>query len=173
MHDAAFAFYKSELGDLPPFDVLEFGSYDINGSVRNAYPQAKSWWGIDIAEGKGVDEVADAATYISPRLYNTNNLYDVVICAEAFEHTEVWRDIIENAWEHLKPGGLFLASCATAARPAHSAFDGGPLREGEYYLNVDIDLMNEYMDLLGWTDYSTVVADGYFGNDDLYIKAVK
>jgi SAM-dependent methyltransferase len=167
MHTAAFNFYEKELKDLPPLDVLEFGSYNINGSVRDAYPQAKSWWGIDIAEGNGVDEVADAA------IFKSDTLYDIVICAEAFEHTEIWRDIIENAWEHLKPDGLFLASCATKARPPHSAFDGGALREGEYYHNVHPTEMEDYMKLLGWENYSVDVADGYFGNDDLYIKAVK
>src|SRR5690349_3814272 len=98
MHDAAFAFYKSELEHLPPLHVLEFGSYNINGSVRDAYPQAASWWGIDIAQGNGVDEVADAVTWRSTRKF------DIVICAEAFEHTPQWREIISNAWLHLQFG---------------------------------------------------------------------
>lgn len=167
MHTAAFNFYEKELSSLPSLDVLEFGSFDINGSVRDAYPKAKSWWGIDIAEGRGVDEVADATEWKSDKRF------DVVVCAEAFEHTASWRDIITNAYEHLNPGGLFVASCATKARPPHSAFDGGALREGEYYKNVDPGIMGEFMMSLNWESYEVNVADGYFGNDDLYIKAVK
>lgn len=167
MHDAAFAFYKSVLKDAEPLDVLEFGSYNINGSVRDAYPQARSWWGIDIAEGNGVDEVADAA------FYRSSKEFDIVICAEAFEHTELWRDIIANAYNHLKYGGYFFASCASRDRPAHSAFDGGALRDGEYYKNISPDEMAEVMEAMGWKSFEVIAADGYFGNDDLYVKAVK
>lgn len=167
MHDAAFSFYLAKLSKLPPLDVLEFGSYNINGSVRDAYPHAASWWGIDIAEGNGVDEVADATTYDAGREF------DVVVCAEAFEHTPEWRTIIDNAYRHLKPGGIFVASCATADRPPHSAFDGGAVRDGEYYANVSFTEMKEYLESKEWEDFSLHVADGYFGNDDLYIKAVK
>lgn len=167
MHDAAFAFYKSELEHLPPLEVLELGSFDINGSVRDAYPNAKSWWGIDIAEGRGVDQVADATTY------RDGKSYDVVVCAEAFEHTASWRDIIVTAFEHLKTGGLFVASCATKSRPPHSAFDGGALREGEYYENVHPDVMEQFMKSTPFSTYEIRVADGYFGDDDLYMKAVK
>jgi SAM-dependent methyltransferase len=167
MHDAAFAFYKSVLKDLPPFDVLEFGSYNINGSVRDAYPQAKSWWGIDIAEGNGVDEVADAT------IWKSDKRFDIVICAEAFEHTVEWRKIVKNAFEHLKEDGWFIASCASRDRPAHSAFDGGALREGEYYHNVSKEEMVDCLLLNEFVDFEVIEADGYFGNDDLYIKAVK
>ena len=167
MHDAAFQFYKRELENLKPLDVLEFGSYNINGSVRDAYPQAKSWWGIDIADGPGVDEVADASQW------KTSMAFDVVACAEAFEHTPEWRKIIRNAHHHLKVGGLFVASCASRDRPPHSAFDGGAVREGEYYANVSPEEMIEFMEQLEWHSFDVVPADGYFGNDDLYIKAIK
>lgn len=167
MHDAAFAFYRKELGNLEPLDVLEFGSYNINGSVRDTYPQAKSWWGIDIASGPGVDQVADASLFLDEKRY------DVVVCAEAFEHTPAWTDIIENAHRHLKNGGLFIASCASRDRPPHSAFDGGVVREGEYYSNVSPAEMQEYMMELDWEKFEIIPADGYFGNDDLYIKAIK
>lgn len=167
MHDAAFAFYKRELQDMTPKEVLEFGSYNINGSVRDAYPQAKSWWGIDIAEGNGVDEVADAV------FYKSSKKYDIVICAEAFEHTEYWRDIVANAYNHLKDGGYFFASCASRARPAHSALDGGALRDGEYYKNISPEEMTELMQAMDWEYFEVIPADGYFGNDDLYVKAVK
>lgn len=167
MHDAAFAFYSRALQVLPPLDVLEFGSYNINGSVRDAYPQARSWWGIDIAEGNGVDEVADAVHYLSSRRY------DVVICAEAFEHTPHWPEIIANAYNHLEDGGYFFASCASRDRPPHSAFDGGPLRDGEYYQNVSPGEMMEVMEAMDWKSFEVIPADGYFGNDDLYIKAIK
>jgi SAM-dependent methyltransferase len=167
MHDAAFAFYKDNLHSLDPMNVLEFGSYNINGSVRDAYPQAQSWWGLDIAQGSGVDEVADASQWRS------DTRFDIVICAEAFEHTPDWKKIIENAKEHLNVGGLFLASCASRDRPPHSAFDGGALRDGEFYENLSPEEMTQCLASMGWSSFEVIPADGYFGNDDLYIKAIK
>ena len=121
MHPSALAFYERTLAHLPALDVLEFGACNINGSVRDVYT-AKSWVGLDAVEGNGVDIVADAATWAD------DSRYDIVICAEVFEHTPDWRQIIDNAYRHLVPGGMFVASCATANRPAHSAVDGGLLR---------------------------------------------
>lgn len=167
MHDAAFNFYKNELSNLEPKKVLEFGSYNINGSVRDAYPQALSWWGIDIAEGNGVDEVADAAEWKSL------DRFDIVICAEAFEHSYYWRDIIINAFDHIADNGMFLASCASRQRPPHSAFDGGPLRDGEYYENISPEVMEEFLSSMDWKSFEVIPADGYFGDDDLYIKAYR
>lgn len=169
MHDAAFKFYQSKLSHLPALDVLEFGSYNINGSVRDAYPQAASWWGIDIAEGNGVDQVADSTTY------RDGKKYDIVICAEVFEHTPAWKEIIYTAWVHLKKGGLFLASCASRDRPPHSAFDGGAVREGEYYANISPEEMINHL-TVAWdpdSEWEVIPADGYFGNDDLYLYAYK
>lgn len=167
MHDAAFNFYKNSLQSFDPMNVLEFGSYNINGSVRDAYPNAASWYGIDIVPGNGVDEVANAATWKSDKKF------DVVICAEAFEHTNEWKDIIKNAMEHLNDGGTFLSSCASRNRPEHSAIDGGPLRDGEYYRNISPEEMTECLHDMGWSNFEVIAADGYFGDDDLYIKAVK
>jgi|688.fasta_scaffold06563_35 hypothetical protein len=167
MHDAAFTFYKESLSQLSPMNVLEFGSYNINGSVRDAYPNANSWHGIDVVPGNGVDEVADAAVWKSDRRY------DVVICAEAFEHTSDWEKIIKNAKEHLNHNGLFLASCASRNRPPHSAIDGGPLRDGEYYENISPEEMTQCLESMSWSSFEVIPADGYFGDDDLYIKAIK
>ena len=167
MHDSAFNFYKKELNDLEPKKVLEFGSYNINGSVRDAYPQALSWWGIDIAEGSGVDEVADATTWKSLEKF------DIVICAEAFEHSAHWDTIIQNAFDHLDDGGLFLASCASRDRPPHSAFDGGQLHDDEYYQNISPEDMESILSSMSWKSFEVIQADGYYGNDDLYIKAFK
>jgi SAM-dependent methyltransferase len=166
MHAQALAFYLSHLADMEPLDVLEFGSCNLNGSVRDIY-QARSWHGIDVAEGAGVDEVADAATWSSDRRF------DIVICAEVFEHTPDWREIIDNARRHLVSGGMFLATCATACRPAHSAVDGGALRDGEHYANVELDELCDHMDRSGWSDYLAGVTDGYFGNDDLQVVAFR
>lgn len=167
MHAQAFEFYRAQLADLAPLSVVEFGACNMNGSVRDAYPQASSWLGVDVQEGPGVDVVADAATWM------TSERFAVCVCAEIFEHTPDWRAILETAFSVLAPGGLLVASCATGRRPPHSAVDGGPLRPGEYYANVDPDEMCAALDKQGWSEGSVIEADGYFGADDLYVRAVK
>lgn len=111
--------------------VLEFGSLDINGSVRSILQHhAEQYLGIDMQAGPGVDLICDASTYKS------TTEYDVVVCVEVFEHTPHWRHIILNAHKHLRFGGIFIATMAGEGRPPHSAIDENPIREWEYYDNV-------------------------------------
>lgn len=113
-----------------PVTVLDIGGRDINGSPRALFPNA-DYVVLDVRDEPGVDIVADAATWIPDRAY------DVVVCTEVFEHTPVWRGIARTAHAALKPGGLLVTTMAGPGRAPHSAHDGGTLRQGEYYGNVD------------------------------------
>lgn len=113
--------------------VLEFGSRDVNGSARSLFPQAR-YTGVDIAPGPGVDVVCDAADW--PEV-NGDDGFDLVICTEVLEHTPRWQEIIGAAFYALRNGGRFFVTCASVPREPHSAVDGGPLHDGEYYQNVD------------------------------------
>lgn len=111
--------------------VLEFGSLDINGSVRSILePLSSEYIGVDMQAGPGVDVVGDAETY------RPDGHQDIVVCCEAFEHTPRWREIIINSFEILRPGGLFVATMAGEGRSPHSAIDEKPIRSWEYYANV-------------------------------------
>ena len=167
MHAQSLAFYEANLAGLGPLDVVEFGSCDMNGTVRSVYPQAKSWHGVDLQPGPHVDEVADAATWVSARKFG------ICVCAEVFEHTPVWRGILSSARLALLDGGLLVATCATGHRHPHSAVDGGPLRAGEFYENVDPDDMRYELDRQGWSFSTVQVTDGYFGGDDLQVWAIR
>ena len=112
-------------------DVLEIGSRDVNGSVRGLFPNS-TYYGIDIVEGPGVDEVADAKDY-KP----TAQFYDLVLCLEVFEHDAHWNLIMSTIWRAVSENGMAIITCATYPRPSHSAVDGNQLRENEYYSNVD------------------------------------
>lgn len=111
--------------------ILEFGSLDINGSVRSVLtPLADTYIGIDANYGKGVDVVADAS------VFRDLGLFDLVVCCEVFEHSEKWPMIVANANANLTPGGLFVCTMAGEGRPPHSAIDENPKRDWEYYKNV-------------------------------------
>ena len=167
MHAQALAFYRRHLTDLPPLSVVEFGSCDITGSVRSVYPQAELWLGVDRQYGPCVDILADAA------VWSTAERYDICVIAEVFEHTPDWREILATAHTVLTDGGLLLVSCATGYRPPHSAVDGGPLRSGEFYANVDPGDMKSTLTEQGWSEVEVTEADGYFGGDDLYVRAIR
>jgi SAM-dependent methyltransferase len=131
MHVEAFSFIAAHL---PPdcTSVLEFGSRNINGTVRTLVPAVR-YVGVDISDGDGVDIMADAATVEVP-----GDPFDVVVCAEVFEHApddECFKMCL-NAYDHLRDGGRFIVTMAGVLREPHSAVDGGPVRDGEFYRNV-------------------------------------
>lgn len=130
------------------FRVLEFGSLDINGSVRPIFsPFSRLYLGIDMQEGPGVDFVDDASTF------DWDDEFDVVVCCEVFEHTPVWPQIVENAYSLLTPGGLFVGTCAGEGRPPHSAIDEAPIRDWEHYANVTVDEMQHAL----WDRFTSYV----------------
>lgn len=130
MHDAAMEWIRSH-ADRAATSVLDIGGRDINGSPRALFPDALPYRTLDITAGPGVDVVADAATWTPDRHYTA------VVCAEVLEHTPDWRAILATAFEALTPGGHLVATMAGPGRAPHSAVDGGRLRPGEYYGNVD------------------------------------
>lgn len=144
MHLEAAAFVALTAARFGPFDsVLELGGLNINGSVRSFFPDAR-YVSVDIVAGPGVDVVADATTY------RPEERYDAVVCCEVLEHAEDADGFVATAWGSLKPGGLFIVTAACPPRAPHSAVDGGPLRAGEYYLNVEEDRLAAW--LVGWKD---------------------
>ena len=163
MHAEALEFVRSFTEGRTFEKVLEFGSRDVNGSVRPLV-NSLDYWGLDLLPGKGVDEVANAAAW------RGDGYRDLVICCEVFEHTPEWPQIVKTAAVHLKPCGLFLVTCAGEGREPHSGFDGGPLREGEYYRNV---WASELMQAL--RDYDFLVGELEIHDDrgDLYAAARK
>ena len=95
MHAAAsdyiFASFHTWRDGRSHLRVLEIGSLNINGTVRDyIQPFAEKYIGIDMQEGPGVDIVHDAAKFTKP------NFFDVVVCAEVFEHTQNGKLLLRN-----------------------------------------------------------------------------
>lgn len=154
MHAEAYEWVR-RYATADPLDVLDIGGRNINGTALDHFPNAVRTV-LDIAPGKGVDVVADAASWVPPRAY------DVVLCCEVFEHTMVWPDIVATAFKALAPGGVFIVTCAGPGRFHHSAVDGGRrMFPGEWYRNVSTDELGQVLDACGFVD---VVLDS-FGED--------
>lgn len=144
MHQAAHDWVASIVRQLPARrSVLELGARDVNGTARSLFVSADRYLGIDISEGNGVDIVADASTY------TTDDRFDTVLCMEVLEHTDKAREICRNAHRHLNKAGVFIVTTAGTGREPHSAVDGGPLREGEFYRNVTVAELRYWMNDFG------------------------
>lgn len=140
MHTAARKFVERSLldyGDVTG-DVVEFGSRDANGGVRDLFPHAQSYLGIDIAPGPGVDLAMDASQWRPTRAYAC------VVSTETFEHTMKWPQLLRLGAEALAPDGIMIITCASGKRRRHSATvpESAPA-PGEYYANVQPDAFHE------------------------------
>ena len=164
MHVQCFDWVAAQLVDVRPRAVLEIGSLDINGSVRALFGGDVTYHGIDVVDGPGVDEVADAAAWRADRTY------DVVVSTEVLEHAPRWDRIITNAWDAVEPGGRLLLTCATDPRAPHSAVDGLDVRPEEHYRNLppgDVRAL-----AAGWAA-DRLVIEAHQGRGDLYVRADK
>lgn len=161
MHAEALAFLQAHAVEAEK--VLDVGGRDINGSPRPLFRGA-DYTALDVAEGHGVDVVADITEWSDRRKF------DVVICAEVLEHAPNWRDVVEACWDRVKVGGLLLLTCATTGRAPHSAVDGGPVRVGEFYGNVQRGKVEA---LLGKLGADVAALEVHAERGDLYVAARK
>jgi hypothetical protein len=87
-HQQQLDFIKSVKDQLPEYfkgtKVLEVGSLNINGSVRQFF-EPDQYIGCDLGEGAGVDIVCRGHELPYP-----NESFDVVISCECFEHDRHW-----------------------------------------------------------------------------------
>lgn len=147
-----------------PVFVLDIGGRNINGSVRDLFPQA-TYTALDIRSGEGVDIVADAAVW-----HPDGRQWSVVVCTEVFEHTPDWKLICATAYTSLRRGGKFIATMAGPGRPEHSAVDGGPLQTGEYYGNIDPSDLESALTACGFRE---IVVDEQRNPNDVRCVAVR
>jgi SAM-dependent methyltransferase len=148
--------------------VLEIGSYDINGTIRDLFTDC-DYTGLDLCEGKGVDVVESGSTYYS------KNKFDTIISCEALEHDINWIDTIINSIRLLKPNGLYVFTCATKNREEHgtqrtnSAESLSSQIYPKYYKNIYVKEILEKIPFEYYFDpYVFKVL-----NDDLYFFGVR
>ena len=127
--------------------VLEIGSLNINGSVRQ-YFECCDYLGIDVGEGKGVDLVVSGHEYDA-----ASESYDTVISCECFEHNPFWLETFTNMHRMCKVGGLIIMTCATTGRPEHGTTRTSPkdspltLETWDYYGNLTENDFTDKIDI--------------------------
>lgn len=122
--------------------VIEIGSRDINGSIRDLFPNAQ-WIGLDRIPGPRVDVVVDAVEYTPP------DPVDMVICCEVLEHAENWEQVLRRGASWLKPGGWMIVTCAGFGREPHSVIVQGTPQPGEHYANLTCQQIEDVLRAAG------------------------
>lgn len=116
------------------WNILDIGGQDVNGTVHDQLPNSK-FTVLDQMNGRGVDILADAATW------EPTDFYDIIIATELFEHAKEWAAIIKTAWKaiDLVGPGILITTCASDGRAPHGATGAWTPDPGEYYGNVSPD----------------------------------
>lgn len=144
MHAAAREFLE-EHAQMPlclEQQAVDFGGRYVNGDVHDLWPDHK-WTVVDnhpgpifMSKGMPLNDINFRYLKVNAARWTPDVVADLAICTEVFEHTKEWPSICKVAHQTLSEGGIFLVTAAGEGRTKHSMYDGGPLREHEYYANV-------------------------------------
>jgi len=144
-HQQQLDFVQSVKDQLPEYfkgtKVLEVGSLNINGSVRQFF-EPNQYIGCDLGEGAGVDIVCRGHELPYP-----NESFDVVISCECFEHDRHWEKTFQKMVDLVRKGGLVIFSCATIGRPEHGTTRTSPADApftNDYYRNLREEDFNQF-----------------------------
>jgi SAM-dependent methyltransferase len=132
-----------------PRRILEIGSYDVNGSVRELFRDSTSYIGADLIEGPGVDIVKSGH-----EIDLESNSLDLALSCECFEHNPYWLETFQNMIRMTKPGGLVVFTCASRYRLEHGTARSWALMSpgthsggGNYYRNLRRSDFEKRLDL--------------------------
>lgn len=166
-HNEQKQFIQKTKDHFPEFfdnvSVVEIGSLNINGTVRDFFTNTKSYVGLDLIEGKDVDVVMPGKDYKAEGI-------DTVISTECFEHDKDWIKTFVNMVSMARPGGFVIFTCASTGRHEHGTIRTTPADSPattDYYEN---RTMEDFEDAFPFKDifskclfeYNPVTCDLYF-----------
>jgi SAM-dependent methyltransferase len=145
-------------------DVVELGSQNVNGSLRDHCPPGVRYVGLDMAPAEGVDVVVKPGT---PCPFPDAS-FDVALTSSVFEHDTCFWDTFVDLLRLLRPGGLLYVNA-----PSNYAFHRYPLDCWRFYpdaghglkewarrCGVSVDLVESFVAKPekndGWADFVAV-----------------
>jgi len=175
-HTQQFDFVQKVKLKYPTFffqkKVLEVGSLNINGSVRDFFSYC-NYLGIDVGPGPCVDLVCQGQVLDHP-----DNTYDVSLSCEYFEHNPYWVETFQNMYRMTTSGGLVFMTCATTGRPEHGTTRSDPVSSPltigigwDYYKNLTEQDFRDSFDIDEmFSEYKFEVGTPH---EDLYFYGIK
>jgi SAM-dependent methyltransferase len=179
MHDQAKNFTMFVKDILPSYfcnkKVLDVGSGDINGNNFFLFKDCE-YHGNDVIKTKNVTIVSK--TKDLPFL---DDYFDTIISTECFEHDPEYEKSLDKIVKLLKPGGLFLFTCASTGRAEHGTRNTSPqdsygtigklIEMQDYYKNLNISDIDKAVSL---NDIFSVW-NSYYNSEskDLYFLGIK
>ena len=104
--------------------VIDLGSQDVNGSIKEVCPPRFNYVGVDFSPGKNVDLVMSDPYEIPIH----DGKADIVVASSVFEHSSMFWLLFLDVLRILKPGGLFYLNV-----PSNGAFHRHPLDCWRFY----------------------------------------
>ncbi|TSD84282.1 methyltransferase domain-containing protein [Mycobacterium sp. KBS0706] len=135
MHDTACEHGRLffELYWDPAFStVVELGSQNVNGSLRDHCPAAASYIGMDMVPANGVDLVVTPGEPFPLADEST----DVAVTSSAFEHDVCFWETFLDLVRLLRPGGLLYVNA-----PSNHAFHRYPVDCWRFYPDAGVALV--------------------------------
>ena len=116
MHVANNIFWKyiaEKFSDFFDEDIIEFGSYNVNGTIRDYFKNCKRYIGVDWRSGPCVDVVGLAHEV------KFNFKAKAILSASMLEHDPYWEKSLDNMINHLKLNGILVLTWGAAKNAEH------------------------------------------------------
>ena len=126
-------FFDVYLKNKPKLYIVEIGSLDVGGSIRQLAPDDCKYVGVDFVDGKGVDIVIQDPY----KLPFEDESVDVCMSTSCFEHSEFFWLLFNEVLRILKPNGFFYLSS-----PSNGTFHRYPVDCWRFYPDSGVALQN-------------------------------
>lgn len=161
-------------------EVIDIGSGDVNGNNRHLFSDLKKYIGVDVVKAPNVDLVCKAKDIPA----NTG-LFDTVVSSECFEHDNQVMQTLNRILSLIKPGGLFVFTCASIGRREHGtkrcgatesysqkmSFDHRQEWYPNYYQNLSMDDIFRMIDFQSY--FTTINMEYNESSRDLYFYGIR
>jgi SAM-dependent methyltransferase len=144
-------FFQTYLKDKTGLTIVEIGSLDVNGSLKEFVKKDNKYIGVDFAKGNNVDIVIKNPY----KLPFKNNSIDVCLSSSCFEHSEFFWLLFNEIQRILKPNGIFYLNA-----PSNGPFHRYPVDCYRFYPDSGIALQN-------WArrnKYKTLMLESFVAN---------
>lgn len=144
--------------------VLDVGSGDINGNNKFLFISCE-YHGNDVTQAPNVTIVSKTKDLPFEPHY-----FDTIISTECFEHDPEYEKSLEKIYKLLKPGGLFVFTCASTGRAEHGTRRTTPF--DSYGTISNQNDMQDYYKNLTRTDVQKVLDDSLFIQKRYYYNTI-